>query len=217
MNEIDLNDLAIKTDSLPDAWKMLLIDPETGLPAQNMTVARFIEFLIDKMPKTVKYNDMASINFTTEAGYGYSTVGWLYTGPIFKFGTSDGYNVHIQGDPYSNRLAMRGVYNESYKPWKTFAFLEDISNLISSPAANSLTEVSPVLESRQVAKNLPAIHLYQILLSTNQHSWTTWMVQFQLKMNHRNNTSGQSTRSAALFSNYKKKIRDLNKSSRLTA
>lgn len=51
MNEIDLNDLAIKTDSLPDSWKMLLIDPTTGLPAQNMTVARFLELLTGKIPE----------------------------------------------------------------------------------------------------------------------------------------------------------------------
>lgn len=50
MNEIDLNDLAIKTDSLPDSWKMLLIDPTTGLPAKNMTVARFIELFTNKQP-----------------------------------------------------------------------------------------------------------------------------------------------------------------------
>lgn len=54
MNEIDLNELAIKTDSLPDAWKMLLIDPATGLPAKNITVARFIELLINKMPEATE-------------------------------------------------------------------------------------------------------------------------------------------------------------------
>ena len=50
MAEIDLNDLAIKTDSLPDAWKMLLIDPVTGQPAKSVTIARFVELLTNKIP-----------------------------------------------------------------------------------------------------------------------------------------------------------------------
>lgn len=54
MNEIDLNDLAIKTDNLPDNWKMLLIDPTNGLPAKNITVARFIELLINKIPEATE-------------------------------------------------------------------------------------------------------------------------------------------------------------------
>ena len=49
-NEIDLNDLTIKTDSLPDNWKMMIIDPTTGLPARNMTVARFVELFTPKQP-----------------------------------------------------------------------------------------------------------------------------------------------------------------------
>lgn len=60
-NEIDLNDLTIKTDSLPDSWKVILIDPTTGLPARNMTVARFIELLTSKMPvATDKTNGLFS-------------------------------------------------------------------------------------------------------------------------------------------------------------
>lgn len=42
---------------------------------------------------------------------------------------------------------------------------------------------------------------------------TTRMVQFQLEVNHRNSMSGQSTRSEKLSWNYRKKTRDLNKSS----
>lgn len=49
-NEIDLNELEIKTDSLPDNWKLMLINPTTGLPAQNVTVARFVELLTEKIP-----------------------------------------------------------------------------------------------------------------------------------------------------------------------
>lgn len=48
------------------------------------------------------------------------------------------------------------------------------------------------------------------LLSRRQ---TTQMVQFQLNLNHRNSMSGQLTRSEKLSWNYRKKTRDLNKSS----
>ena len=213
MADVSLNELKTKTDSLPNDWLVSLINPKGGEPAEIMTVAKFIELLFEKVPKAVKYNNIASIDFTTEAGYGYSTAGWLYTGPILKFGTSDGYNVHIQGEPNNNRLSMRGVYNESYKPWKTFAFLEDISNIISSPTANSLTEASPVLESRQVRSTCLQNHLYQILLPTCLGKREK-MVQLQLKRNHQENSmSGQLTRSEKLSWNYRKKTRDLNKSS----
>lgn len=49
VNEIELNGLA-DMDSLPNDWKISLIDPTIGLPAQNVTVARFVELLTEKMP-----------------------------------------------------------------------------------------------------------------------------------------------------------------------
>lgn len=217
-NEIDLNDLTIKTDSLPDAWKVLLIDPETGLPARNMTVARFVELLMSKLPETVKYNDMASIDFTTEVGYGYSTQGWFSTGPILKFGTSDGYQVHIQGNPYENKLFMRGIYNESYKPWKTFAFLEDMPNL-TAVSCNTLTDTISDNYSftppPQIACQTPRNQSVQSsnLRSQPYRIQTPLLVQLQLEVNHRNSMSGQSTRSEKLSWNYRQKTRDLNKSS----
>lgn len=45
-----LNELNIKTDSLPDNWLVSLINPVTGVPAENMTIARFIELLTSKQP-----------------------------------------------------------------------------------------------------------------------------------------------------------------------
>lgn len=53
-NEIDLNELENKTDSLPNDWKVMLIDPTTGLPARNMTVARFIELFTPKQPEVTE-------------------------------------------------------------------------------------------------------------------------------------------------------------------
>lgn len=65
INEIDLNDLAIKTDSLPDSWKLLLIDSTTGLPAQNILVSRFIELLTQKLPEATNFTKglMSELDF----------------------------------------------------------------------------------------------------------------------------------------------------------
>lgn len=44
-----LNGLGLKTDSLPNDWMITLVNPKDGGPAQNMTVARFIELLTSTM------------------------------------------------------------------------------------------------------------------------------------------------------------------------
>ncbi len=94
-----------------------------------------------------------------------------------------------------------------------FAFITSVNTLAASP--NVLTDTistSPVLESRQVRSTCLQNHLYQILLPTCQDRMDR-MVQHQLEVNYPNNMSGQSTRSAALSWNYRKKIENLNKSS----
>lgn len=45
-----LNGLDLKTDSLPSDWLITLVNPKEGIPAQNMTIARFIELLTVKQP-----------------------------------------------------------------------------------------------------------------------------------------------------------------------
>lgn len=45
-----LNELKIKTDSLPNDWLVSLINPKSGDSAENMTIARFIELLTGEMP-----------------------------------------------------------------------------------------------------------------------------------------------------------------------
>lgn len=45
-----LNGLGLKTDSLPDDWLVTIVNPKSGEPAENMTVARFVELLSDKIP-----------------------------------------------------------------------------------------------------------------------------------------------------------------------
>ena len=40
-----LNELKIKTDALPNDWYVTLVNPKSGEPGENMTIARFIELL----------------------------------------------------------------------------------------------------------------------------------------------------------------------------
>ena len=94
-----------------------------------------------------------------------------------------------------------------------FALKVDLKVLAASP--NALTDIistSPVLESRQVGSTCLQNHLYQILLPACLGRMDR-MVQLQLKVNHRNSMSGRLTKSAALSWNYRRKTRDLNKSS----
>lgn len=45
MADVSLNGLKVKTDSLPNDWLVSLINPKSGEPAENMTIARLIELL----------------------------------------------------------------------------------------------------------------------------------------------------------------------------
>lgn len=51
-----LNGLKVKTDSLPDNWYVTLVNPQNGEPGENMSIARFIELLTDKMPIATSNN-----------------------------------------------------------------------------------------------------------------------------------------------------------------
>lgn len=54
LNSIELNGLNLKTDSLPSDWLTTIINPKTGEPAENMTVARFIELFTQKQPEVTE-------------------------------------------------------------------------------------------------------------------------------------------------------------------
>ena len=56
MTDIELNKLGIKSDSLPNDWYVTLVNPKTGETAENMTVARFVELLTDKIPVVTTNN-----------------------------------------------------------------------------------------------------------------------------------------------------------------
>lgn len=52
-----LNELNLKTDSLPNNWLITLINPETGKPAENMTIARFAELFLNNNKIWTANND----------------------------------------------------------------------------------------------------------------------------------------------------------------
>lgn len=54
LNNIELNGLPKKTDSLPSDWLVTIINPKTGESAENMTVARFIELFTQKQPEVTE-------------------------------------------------------------------------------------------------------------------------------------------------------------------
>lgn len=166
-NEIDLNDLTIKTDSLPDDWKMMLIDPAAGVPAKNMTVARFIELLIDKSKIWTQNNDDAIFaNRPSILESELDTFASLKSGAIqvrlagsqalmlnfnLKYGSTSGMQFYgtYTGDVLRYRTC---IDNNRYSSWKNIMIAD-------SASANALTNTiisSPVLESRQVRGNLPA-------------------------------------------------------------
>ena len=53
-----LNGLDLKTDSLPNDWMVTIVNPKSGEPAENMTVARFSELLANKMIPLLKINEL---------------------------------------------------------------------------------------------------------------------------------------------------------------
>lgn len=87
-----LNGLKIKSDALPDDWMVTLVNPKNGEPAENMTVARFVELLTSKIPnatedanglmnkKLIPYNDFLVI--TLKEGEEYD-LGRYYYSRIF--------------------------------------------------------------------------------------------------------------------------------------
>lgn len=68
----ELNELKIKSDSLPDNWLVTLVNPVTGAVAENMTVARFVELLLKNNDILTKSDE--GINGNLAANYSYFLV-----------------------------------------------------------------------------------------------------------------------------------------------
>ena len=62
-----LNGLDLKTDSLPNDWMVTIVNPKSGEPAENMTVARFSELLAGKMMSLLGINELRrGMNFVSK-------------------------------------------------------------------------------------------------------------------------------------------------------
>lgn len=57
-----LNGLDLKTDSLPNDWMITIVNPKSGEPAENMTVARFTELFLKNNKIWTENNDGPSSN-----------------------------------------------------------------------------------------------------------------------------------------------------------
>lgn len=51
-----LNGLKVKTDALPNDWYVTLVNPQTGEPGENMSIARFVELFTPKQPEATITN-----------------------------------------------------------------------------------------------------------------------------------------------------------------
>ncbi|WP_348726361.1 hypothetical protein [Parabacteroides goldsteinii] len=61
-----LNGLGLKTDSLPNDWMVTIVNPKSGEPAENMTVAKFSELLAGKMISLLGINELRrGMNFVS--------------------------------------------------------------------------------------------------------------------------------------------------------
>lgn len=238
MADVSLNGLKVKTDSLPNDWYVSLINPKSDEPAEIMTVAKFMELFTNKQPEAtddsqglisgnVFKNMMKIKNDVADANEALNT-GYYGVGPNFESLPTNAYKygllIVFKADGVtqiyipSSTISSGGVIYFRQK-W-TQPSMADVPWLMIQPAtlssySNALTEAisaSPVLESRQVGSTCLQNHLYQILLPSCLGRMDR-MVQHQLIQNRRNSMSGQLTRSEKLSWNYRKKTRDLNKSS----
>lgn len=95
-----LNGLDLKTDSLPNDWMVTIVNPKSGEPAENMTIARFIELL----PFLLKSGGTLNGNFLSLNGY--LAIDGKYGAIILYNRTSGG---HFSGLHFRN---VSGTYDE---------------------------------------------------------------------------------------------------------
>lgn len=166
--------------------------PDLGNP--GLRIFNFRPSALNTPPK----NDNSSILFHIDRGY-YGSAGYYYSQLAFQ----------------SNGVFFREYHGNIDWGWKKLLFEETAlqSNALTDTISDNYSILPPppqiacqTIQNQQVqASNL------RYPLCRKQ---TTWMVQLQLKVNHQENSmSGRLTRSEKLSWNYRKKTRDLNKSS----
>lgn len=255
MADVSLNGLKVKTDSLPNDWYVSLINPQSGEPAEIMTVARFTELFLNNNKiwtanndgvnsgldanllngknenKFAQYGPYTTNNVDLMGGNisGFQTVNavegsnlpYNESGCLFFGGSLNGRAMQIFGSYIRNKWYVRGAgdsQSNKHTSWREIVFKDELPDLVAN-TANALTETISedysILPPPQIA--CQTIQNQQVRKSNLRcplsRRQTTRMVQFQLKVNHRNSMSGRLTKSAALSWNYRQKTRDLNKSS----
>ncbi|MBC8618959.1 hypothetical protein H8788_14530 [Parabacteroides faecis] len=166
-----LNGLDLKTDSLPNDWLITLINPKTGAPAQNMTVARFIELFTNKQPIVSENNNglFSSTLFRRFSGMAYyipqgdantilnnlvllggvnrpSDDDFHYIIQIFYSGISSTSNRVQIALGYKTGLIHTRVYiNNTFSDWKRFtAAIPSNYSLIPNDLTETIVEEVPV-------------------------------------------------------------------------
>lgn len=145
------------------------------------------------------------------------------SGCLFFGGSLNGRAMQIFGSYIRNKWYVRGAgdsQSNKHTSWREIVFKDELPDLVAN-TANALTET--ISEDYSILPPPPQIACQTIqnqqvrksnLRCPLSRRQTTRMVQFQLEVNHQENSiSGQSTRSEKLSWNYRKKTRDLNKSS----
>lgn len=253
MTDVSLNGLKVKTDSLPNDWYVSLINPQSGEPAEIMTVAKFAELFLNNNKIWTENNDGPNSKldaglFASKDANGYISFNGLsvnldtintnsftvYNGNTIV-GKPSGYGVVLTitnsdkaGTPgtvgvWINQLAFgtdgtvyfrQRIDASEWKNWKS------LGSTAYSLSYNALTDT--ISDNYSILPPPPQIACQTIQNQQVQASnlryplcrkQTTRMVQYQLIQNRRNSMSGQLTRSEKLSWNYRKKTRDLNKSS----
>lgn len=69
MADIELNKLGVKSDSLPNDWLVTLVNPKIGTTAENMTIAKFVEFLLENNNVLTKSDEGLEGELKSNASY----------------------------------------------------------------------------------------------------------------------------------------------------
>lgn len=187
-----LNGLGLKTDSLPSDWMITLVNPKTGVPAENMTVARFVELFTSKQPLVtensnglfssnlfkqflgkVPYNpaddaNTTLANFALLGGKNFPNDEFYYFIQMFYGNISSEANrIQIVYGYKTGIIHTRTCMNKTFSAWNRFAS-SSISNYSLTP--NALTET--VVEEVPVSANTP-----MTLEETGQPAPTTQTVE----------------------------------------
>lgn len=183
MTDIELNKLGIKSDSLPNDWYVSLINSKNGEPAENMTIARFIELLPflstsgGTIKSTLKFGFAASgevmikdkldiMHIGVQMNSSFAYIGY---GVKYKKESSDIVSTRYQNEPsiyFMYLFANDGIYFAATDRTRipvgdivqnfTFKKIAGVSTLNAfSLTPNDLTET--IIEEVPVLANTPMI------------------------------------------------------------